>query len=45
MDLLCRLAPEYGVAPTDRKLLWQEMTIIKNEAMSFEQKKVHYSLV
>lgn len=33
--LACRLAPEYGVAPTDRKLLWQEMTIIKNEAMSF----------
>jgi hypothetical protein len=33
--LACRLAPEYGLPPNDRKLLWQEMTIIKNEALSF----------
>jgi hypothetical protein len=33
--LACRLAPEYGVAMTDRKLLWQEMTIIKQDALNF----------
>lgn len=33
--LACRLAPEYGVAMADRKLLWQEMTIIKQDALNF----------
>jgi hypothetical protein len=33
--LATRLAPEYGVAMTDRKLLWQEMTIIKQDALNF----------
>lgn len=32
--LACRLAPEYGLPTADRKLLWQEMTIIKNDALS-----------
>ena len=33
--LATRLAPEYGVPGADRKLLWQEMTIIKNDALNF----------
>lgn len=33
--LACRLAPEYGVAATERKLLWQEMTLIKQDALNF----------
>ena len=33
--LACRLAPEYGVAMADRKLLWQEMTIIKQDALNY----------
>lgn len=33
--LACRLAPEYGLPSTERKLLWQEMNIIKTEALSF----------
>lgn len=33
--LACRLAPEYGISLQDRKQLWQEMTIIKQEALNF----------
>jgi len=33
--LATRLAPEYGVDATARKLLWQEMTVIKNDALNF----------
>lgn len=33
--LACRLAPEYGVDSAARKMLWQEMTIIKNDALNF----------
>jgi len=33
--LACRLAPEYGLSLQDRKQLWQEMTIIKQEALNF----------
>lgn len=33
--LACRLAPEYGIPITDRKTLWQEMTLIKQEALNF----------
>jgi len=33
--LACRLAPEYGVASSDRKILVQEMTIIKSDALNF----------
>ncbi len=33
--LAVRLAPEYGVPSTDRKALFQEMTIIKQEALNF----------
>jgi len=33
--LATRLAPEYGVPMNDRKTLWQEMTIIKQEALNF----------
>jgi len=33
--LATRLAPEYGVPAGDRKTLWQEMTIIKQEALNF----------
>lgn len=33
--LACRLAPEYGVPIPDRKTLWQEMTIIKQDALNF----------
>jgi hypothetical protein len=33
--LATRLAPEYGLPASDRKTLWQEATIIKNEAISF----------
>lgn len=33
--LACRLAPEYGLSPTDRKTLWQEMTMIKQETLNF----------
>lgn len=32
--LATRLAPEYGVSSTDRKMLWQEMTIIKQDALN-----------
>ncbi len=33
--LACRLAPTYGIPINDRKQLWNEMTIIKQEAMNF----------
>lgn len=33
--LATRLAPEYGLPATDRKMLWQEMTLIKQDALSF----------
>jgi hypothetical protein len=33
--LATRLAPEYGIPTNDRKVLWQEMTIIKQEALNF----------
>lgn len=33
--LATRLAPEYGISSTDRKVLWQEMTMIKQEALNF----------
>ena len=33
--LATRLAPEYGVSTTERKTLWQEMTIIKQDALNF----------
>lgn len=33
--LATRLAPEYGLSSTDRKALWQEMTLIKQEALNF----------
>ena len=33
--LATRLAPEYGVPIPDRKTLWQEMSIIKQEALNF----------
>jgi len=33
--LATRLAPEYGVSIADRKTLWQEMSIIKQEALNF----------
>ena len=33
--LATRLAPEYGLPSSDRKTLWQEATIIKQEALNF----------
>ena len=33
--LACRLAPEYGVPSDSRKMLWQEMTIIKQDALNY----------
>lgn len=33
--LATRLAPEYGLSSTDRKMLWQEMTAIKQDALNF----------
>lgn len=33
--LATRLAPEYGVDATSRKMLWQEMSIIKQDALNF----------
>jgi len=33
--LATRLAPEYGIPAADRKVLWQEMSIIKKEALDF----------
>lgn len=33
--LAARLAPEYGLPIPDRKTLWQEMTIIKQDALNF----------
>lgn len=33
--LACRLAPEYGLPPQERKMLWNEMTIIKQDALNF----------
>lgn len=33
--LATRLAPEYGIPTADRKTLWQEMSIIKQEALNF----------
>lgn len=33
--LATRLAPEYGLSSVDRKALWQEMTMIKQEALNF----------
>jgi hypothetical protein len=33
--LACRLAPAYGIPLADRKQLWNEMTIIKQDAMNF----------
>lgn len=43
--LACRLAPEAGISSTDRKQLWQEMTIIKNEALGFgtEEGSIHFT--
>ena len=33
--LASRLAPEYGIPAADRKTLWQETSVIKQEALSF----------
>lgn len=33
--LATRLAPEYGLDAASRKLLWQEMTIVKQDALNF----------
>ena len=33
--LATRLAPEYGVDPNSRKMLWQEMTLIKQDALNY----------
>lgn len=33
--LACRIAPEYGVDISARKMLWQEMTLIKQDALNF----------
>ena len=33
--LATRLAPEYGIPAADRKVLWQEMSIIKQDALNF----------
>ena len=33
--LATRLAPEYGLDPQSRKMLWQEMTIVKQDALNF----------
>jgi hypothetical protein len=33
--LATRLAPEYGIPASDRKVLWQEMSVIKQEALNF----------
>jgi len=33
--LATRLAPEYGLGVAERKTLWQEMTIIKQDALNF----------
>lgn len=33
--LATRLAPEYGLDSTSRKTLWQEMSVIKQEALNF----------
>ena len=33
--LACRLAPEYGLPAQERKMLWNEMTIIKQDALNF----------
>lgn len=33
--LATRLAPEYGLDSASRKLLWQEMTLIKQDALNF----------
>ena len=33
--LATRLAPEYGLDATSRKTLWQEMSVIKQEALNF----------
>ena len=43
--LACRLAPEAGISSTDRKQLWQEMTIIKSEALGFgtEEGSIHFT--
>ena len=43
--LACRLAPEACISSTDRKQLWQEMTIIKNEALGFgtEEGSIHFT--
>ncbi len=33
--LACRLAPEYGVGTAERKTLWQEMSLIKQEVLNY----------
>ena len=33
--LATRLAPEYGIPAADRKVLWQEMSVIKQDALNF----------
>lgn len=43
--LATRLAPEYGVGSADRKMLWQEMTLIKQDALNFglEEGSLYFS--
>lgn len=43
--LATRLAPEYGLGTAERKTLWQEMTIIKQEALNFglEEGSLYFS--
>lgn len=44
--LACRLAPAYGIPIQERKQLWNEMTIIKQEAMNFglEEGSLYFSV-
>lgn len=44
--LACRLAPEYGLPIPDRKTLWQEMTIIKQDALNFglEEGSIYFAV-
>ncbi len=44
--LACRLAPSYGIPLADRKQLWNEMTIIKQDAMNFglEEGSLYFSV-
>jgi len=43
--LATRLAPEYGIPAADRKVLWQEMNIIKQDALNFglEEGSLYFS--